>query len=125
MDASRKNLWGVFMEAIDLTQLLNNNTPVYPGTAGPVINEATTIENDGFAEKLISMYSHTGTHMDSPSHMIRGAKSLDEFDASKYTGDGIVIDVSKTGSKIEVDHIRSAIGARNKIEFILLKTKLG
>jgi len=107
------------MEIIDLTQTLNNTTPVYPGTEGPKFTDATTIESDGFAVKLISMFSHTGTHMDSPSHMIKDAKSLDEFGISKFTGEGVVIDVSNVGRSIDVKHIQTTIGSISSIEYVL------
>ncbi|NTV19325.1 MAG: cyclase family protein, partial [Bacteroidales bacterium] len=41
------------MKIIDLTQTISSEMPVYPGTEPPVIKDATTIEKDGFAEKLL------------------------------------------------------------------------
>ena len=67
--------------------------PVYPGTEQPHIKQATTIERDGFAEKLLTFYSHTGTHIDAPAHILSGNHSLDQFNTSKFIGNGLVIDV--------------------------------
>ncbi|MFZ2636250.1 MAG: cyclase family protein [Rectinemataceae bacterium] len=82
------------MKVIDLTQYISENMPVYPGTEGPKIVQATTILREGFAEKLITMYSHTGTHMDAPGHIVTGAKTLDAFDAGHYIGTATLLDVS-------------------------------
>ncbi|MFA6334985.1 MAG: cyclase family protein [Bacteroidales bacterium] len=83
------------MEIIDLTQTISSTMPVYPGTEPPVITDATTIEKDGFAEKRISFFSHTGTHIDAPGHILRGRSTLDQFNADKFIGKGLVIDVTK------------------------------
>jgi arylformamidase len=74
--------------------MIGPGMPVYPGTEGPVITDANTVERDGFAEKLLSMYSHTGTHMDAPAHMLADGLTLDRFDAGHYIGNACVIDVS-------------------------------
>ncbi len=83
------------MKIIDMTHVISPDMPMYPGTEGPKISQATTIASEGFAEKLISMYSHTGTHIDAPAHILAGAKNLDDFDASWFVGPAAVIDVSK------------------------------
>ncbi|MDX9958866.1 MAG: cyclase family protein [Spirochaetia bacterium] len=81
------------MNTIDLTQFITPDMPVYPGTEGPKIDNATSIAQDGFAEKLLTMYSHTGTHVDAPGHMIPGAKTLDQFSVDTFIGRAVVIDV--------------------------------
>ncbi|MDQ1264884.1 MAG: hypothetical protein QG635_33, partial [Bacteroidota bacterium] len=59
-----------------------------------------TIEKNGYAEKLISFYSHTGTHIDAPGHIVAGTPTLDEFNVNKFIGKGYVIDVSKLNKSI-------------------------
>jgi kynurenine formamidase len=82
------------MKTIDLSHCIGPDMPVYPGTEPPRITQATTIAADGFAEKLLAMYSHTGTHMDAPAHMLAGGPTLDAIDAGRFVGPGIVLDVS-------------------------------
>lgn len=109
------------MNVIDLTQNINEKMPVYPGTDKPLLKQATTIQNDGFAEKLLTMFSHTGTHMDSPAHMIEGAHTLDKFDISKFIGQGTIIDCSKSqiiNKKIIKDNIKN----KKDLDFILFRT---
>jgi len=88
------------MKIIDLTQTISSTMPVYPGTEPPVITEANTIEKDGFAEKLISFFSHTGTHIDAPGHILKGKKTLDQFSVDKFIGKGLVIDLSENKTNI-------------------------
>lgn len=45
-------------------------------------------------EKKIAIYSHTGTHMDAPAHILPGTKTLDKFPASHFLGQAAVLDVT-------------------------------
>ena len=58
------------MKVYDLTHTIQNDMPVYPGTEQPKLTTACTIQEVGYRETLLHMYSHTGTHMDAPAHMI-------------------------------------------------------
>lgn len=107
----------------DLTHTISPVMPVYPGTEKPIIVEATTIEKNGFAEKCITLYSHTGTHIDSPGHMLSGRHTLDQFSAAKFMGRGIVIDVVKIGSgSIEKHDIELYTGEIEASDFVLFNT---
>ena len=66
------------MRFIDLSHTITSGMPCYPGTPGPQFQPLASIEEQGFAEQLFSLSSHTGTHVDLPSHMLRGGRSLDE-----------------------------------------------
>lgn len=81
------------MKIIDLTQMLEDGMPVYPGTEPPIMAEANTIERDGFREKLITMYSHTGTHMDAPAHIFPEGATLDNLPLETYYGSACVLDL--------------------------------
>lgn len=82
---------------VDLTQPITPGMPVYPGTEPPVLQQANTVERNGFAETLIRMYSHTGTHIDAPAHMVANAPTLDRLAVDRFVGMACVIDVSATG----------------------------
>ncbi|PLX66713.1 MAG: hydrolase [Denitrovibrio sp.] len=86
------------MKIIDLTHDLCEGMPVYPGTEPPQIKIATTIENDGFEERLLTMFSHTGTHMDAPCHILKGQKSLSDYDISEFMGKAVLINVQNCES---------------------------
>ena len=77
------------MTVIDLTHTIKNDMPVYPGTEQPQLTTACTIEEAGYRETLLHMYSHTGTHMDAPAHMITDGQTLDDFPAeADFAGQG-------------------------------------
>ena len=71
--------------------------PVYPGTEGPSLTQATTYEKDGYKETLLHMFSHVGTHMDAPAHLIAGHKTLDEFGPEQFMGKALIVDCRHLG----------------------------
>ncbi len=80
------------MKTIDLTHTIRENMPVYPGTELPKLFEVNSHEKNGFKETSISMYSHTGTHIDAPNHVFFEKTALDEFPAEQFIGKALVID---------------------------------
>ena len=95
------------MNIIDLTHTISPDMPVYPGTEPPALEPANSYERDGFKETRLSMYSHTGTHMDPPAHLFAGRTRLDELDASQFVGSAVVIDCSDLaeGGRMTMAHI--------------------
>lgn len=85
------------MQVIDLTHRIAPGMPVYPGTEPPVFERANTYEKDGFKETRISMYTHTGTHMDPPAHLFPGRTALDAFPPEQFIGKALVIDCRDLG----------------------------
>lgn len=95
------------------------NMPVFPGTEPPKIMDAYTIEKNGFAEKLLTFYSHTGTHMDAPAHMIDGC-TLDQLPINHYVGTVFIIDAESYD--IGIDYFIPHEKDLKKCDFVLLRT---
>ena len=95
------------MRVIDLTHTIESGMSVYPGTEPPILEPANTYDRDGFRETKISMYSHTGTHMDPPAHLFRDRTTLDAFPPEQFIGKALVIDCTslKEGEPITMDHL--------------------
>lgn len=80
------------MKVYDLTHTIQNDMPVYPGTEQPKLTTACTIEAVGYRETLLHMFSHTGTHMDAPAHMLLNGAALDSYPGEKFAGTAVVVD---------------------------------
>ena len=114
------------MTVIDLTHTIKPGMPVYPGTEPPRIERANTIETDGFLEHKLTMYSHTGTHMDAPSHILKNGRTLDSYAADFFVGRASVIDVRDAeGRSITLESIRKYSQLLTEIDFLLLRTGWG
>ena len=80
------------MKVYDLTHTIQNDMPVYPGTEQPQLTTACTIESVGYRETLLHMFSHTGTHMDAPAHMLLDGAALDSYPGEKFAGTAVAVD---------------------------------
>jgi kynurenine formamidase len=112
------------MKIIDLTHIITENMPVYPGTEKPKLKTANTYSKDGFKETLLTMFSHTGTHMDAPAHLFAQRTSLDSFPAEQFVGKGLVIDCCdlQEGQQIEMDRIEAVKEKADQAQFLLFYT---
>ncbi len=109
------------MKIIDLTHVMKEGMPVYPGTPAPLFTTDYTIEKNGFTETHLDMYSHTGTHMDFPYHMIEGAKTSSDFPTDKFFGSGVVIDCKhlEANSEVELTFLKKFSSGIDKSDFVL------
>ncbi|ATD54497.1 cyclase family protein [Clostridium chauvoei] len=58
------------MKIVDLSHEIQYNMTVYSDDERPIFNDISKIKISGYNEKSINICSHTGTHIDSPIHMI-------------------------------------------------------
>jgi len=81
------------MKFIDLSVPINEHTPVYPGDPITSIHSHAELEKDGYEVHSICLGMHVGTHIDAPSHLLAGGKSLDQFALETFSGRGIYIKI--------------------------------
>jgi len=111
------------MKVTDLTHTIYSEMPVYPGTEQPILQKANTLEKDGFKEAKITMYSHTGTHIDAPAHMLREGLHLDDFEIDQFIGKAMILDFSKIKTPyLKLDQLRCYEEKIKSVDFIILKT---
>lgn len=97
--------------------------PVYPGTEPPVFTTGCSIDTTGFLEKKISLYSHTGTHIDAPAHMIKGHNTLDMLPVEHFYGPAFLIDIDHVAVKsIGIKQLEPHQGKIQAAEFLLIHT---
>jgi kynurenine formamidase len=114
------------MPVIDLTYPIAPGMPVFPGSPIPEIHPIARFERDGFREKQMTFSSHTGTHMDAPSHMLRQGKTLDQFPAEHFIGAGLCIDLtSARGGVIEWTSLQPFQETLPNCDFVMLRTGWG
>jgi kynurenine formamidase len=81
---------------IDLTHtLLESTVPVVPGSPLYSCCPTATISKVGFSIHSISFSSHTGTHIDAPSHFITDGKTVEQIPLSMLVGPALVIDLTR------------------------------
>ena len=79
------------MKAIDLSHNINSDMETYPSDPKVSIIREKEIYNDRSLVHSFSMGTHTGTHLDTPAHIISGGKSLSSFPLSSFFGKTIKV----------------------------------
>jgi arylformamidase len=116
---------------MDITVPISPFTPIFPGDPEPLIEKFLTLENDGCAVSRLSFGSHTGTHVDAPSHILKDGLSVDKLDLGSLMGTAVVLDFSHrngalTGNileKVYNDQKNNDQKNNESISILLLKTK--
>lgn len=90
------------MRILDLTHTITEDMPVYPGDPVPGLTPARTVGRDGFRETLLTLSSHTGTHMDAPAHVFEDLSTLDALDVERFAGPAAAVDCSALPAGAEI-----------------------
>lgn len=102
---------------LDLTHRMEEEMPVYPGTEKPIFDKSFTIEKNGFAETKVTMFSHTGTHMDAPAHMVPGGKTLDTYPIDHFIGRAYLVDLPN-----DLETLKKDEGLLKTADFVIVRT---
>lgn len=82
------------LRAIDLTHPVATGMPVYPGDPEVRIDRALSVAEDGVEVASLALGSHSGTHLDAPSHSIPGGRTVDELPLEWLSGAARVLRAS-------------------------------
>lgn len=81
------------MEFVDLSREVTSGMPVYPGDPEVTVSQALTLDADGVAVAHLDMGSHTGTHLDAPSHTVPGGRTVEQIPLHMLWGPARVLRV--------------------------------
>lgn len=100
-------------EAVDLTQTIENGMTTYVGDPDPKIIRWKSLAKDGVNLSLLTLGSHTGTHVDAPVHFVKGGKAVDGLSVEAFVGEAVVVDLSqkRAGSAISSSDLQRVSGS--------------
>jgi arylformamidase len=104
------------VKIIDITRPLSEDILIYPGDKAPVFRQSN---NGKYLVTDLNMSSHTGTHIDGPSHYIKNGETIDTIPLSHIMGKCRLLDVTHAGASITANHLK---GRLEDIDRLLLKT---
>ncbi|MCC7211369.1 MAG: cyclase family protein [Candidatus Brocadia sp.] len=111
------------MKIIDLSHTVHADILTFPGTEQPKFEQATTFEQHGFVENVVTMFTHTGTHLDAPYHILESGKKTDQFAVDKFIGKARVIDLANiTTGVIGVDDLNKHGHLLGDLDFLVFNT---
>jgi arylformamidase len=91
----------------DISWPISTNTTAYKNRKTVEFKPIKSFESDSVRESLITLGSHTGTHIDAPSHFQKNGKTIDQLDLSHVIGKCKVFDMSAITDGITQDHLEN------------------
>ena len=85
---------------LDLTREISTDTKVFPGSPLPKFITWNKMEIHNYHSEVVFMSTHTGTHMDAPSHFVTGVLSIDQIPVNRFISRAILVKISKTSDEL-------------------------
>ena len=85
---------------LDISWKIHPDILVWPGDPAPKRQIVATVEADGYATSLLTLPSHTGTHLDAPAHFVAGGMTVDQIPLDHLCGEALVLDLRGDGLEI-------------------------
>jgi kynurenine formamidase len=92
---------------------------VFPGSPQPSFIEWSKFEIHGYSSEMMFLSTHTGTHIDAPSHFIPDSRTIDKIKVSRFVSRSILIKIpKKADQQITLnDIINCKINANDTVVF--------
>ncbi|MFD6055497.1 cyclase family protein [Agromyces sp. NPDC060279] len=75
----------------ELSRPIDSGMRVYPGDPEVAIEAALHLERDGVDVARLHLGSHTGTHLDAPSHTVAGGRTTGAIGLDELVGEALVV----------------------------------
>jgi len=87
------------MKIIDLTLIVSDKIPTFPGSPQPSFIPWENVKEDGYNLELLFLSTHTGTHMDAPYHFLEKGAKIHEISLKKLVSETVLIKSKKKGGE--------------------------
>lgn len=104
------------MKIYDITRDLSEEAVLYPGDIRPRFHEVDTGQ---YRVTEMTLGSHTGTHIDAPSHYLKGGQTVDQIPPGMLMGPARVLDCTDAEEVIRPRHLAGRLAGTRTL---LLKT---
>jgi arylformamidase len=111
--AAHKNIF-------DISVTLDEATVIYPGDTAFAREVVVTLRDGPYTLSKLSMSAHFGTHIDMPSHFIKGAAAIEDFPASRFILPARVVEIPGVAAVRPADVVNIGI---QRGEAVLFKTR--
>jgi arylformamidase len=82
------------MDFIDISWPISHATTSYKDRHPVIFEDLKQFEFDGVRESSIHLYSHTGTHIDAPSHFMHHGNTIDQMPLQTFIGPCMILDMT-------------------------------
>lgn len=105
---------------VDLTHAYDGDFPTYDGKPSILYEVDKTFDRDGYHLFKLSIFEHTGTHIDAPLHFAEGAASVEALPVEALIAPLCVVDIAARAAEdpnatVEPDDIEAWMSAHGAI----------
>ncbi len=93
------------MKIYDISWPISQATTEYKNKGTIQLTAVKGFETDGVRDSTITLGTHTGTHVDAPSHFLKDGKSIDMISLDRVMGRAIVLDLMTVFESISADDL--------------------
>jgi kynurenine formamidase len=95
------------MHILDLSLEIDANLQVFPGSPQPLFMKWTKYDVQSYDSEIMMMSTHTGTHLDAPSHFVANTESVDMIGVERLVSPALLLHLPKdANSLINLDDLR-------------------
>lgn len=95
------------MRLIDLSQPVYHEAPNCPGhpkvSVEMALTHGETTTPDRWHMEMLTLASHTGSHLDAPLHKIAGGKSISDLPLETFVGPAYIVDMRNVHADFPID----------------------
>ena len=117
----------IVKRVLDLTLPLHHNCIWTPFLPLPEVTRTANVGLEGYRMERLTMYTHTGTHIDAPAHLLEDGATLDTIPVERFQGMALPVDLyhKQAREPITPDDLRSYQDRIEPGDFVLLCTGWG
>lgn len=78
---------------IDLTHVIEDDMPIYPGDIKTNLFQTKYLSINKYNDHRLDISMHTGTHIDAPMHLTESNEYISELSLESFIASGCIIDV--------------------------------
>jgi len=107
---------------IDISWPISKATTGYKDRSIVDFQEVKNFDRDGVRETTVQLSSHSGTHIDAPSHFLKDGKTIDQVSLDRCIGNCIVLDMINCTERITRDCLLQYDSIIEEGGIVLLRT---
>lgn len=107
-------------KVVDLTHTYDSDFPTFDGKPGIIYEPDKVFEKDGYQLFKLTIFEHTGTHIDTPLHFSKDGTSVDALPVENLVAPLCIVDITAKAAEdvnatVEAEDIEKWISANGEI----------
>jgi kynurenine formamidase len=111
------------LQMVELSHLWGHNAPSMPGDADVIMYRSVKHAQHGVMAQRLKMVMHTGTHMNSPLHLIQKGAPASDIPLDRLFGNGVILSIPKgRWELVSAADLQAAKPAISRGDFVVIVT---